>query len=78
MRVTVSIDDEIGREVEQAADEEGISVSAYYAQAAEQLLKQRRRQQAARKLLDAEGTIEYHGDIRTDLDHMRQDDSDRP
>lgn len=78
MRVTVSIDDEIGREVEQAAQEEGISVSAYYARAAEELLKRRRRQQAARALLDAEGTIEYKGDIQADLDEMRQDDPNRP
>lgn len=50
MRVTVSIPDPIGREAEELARERGTSVSALYANAVEELLRQHRRREAIEAL----------------------------
>jgi len=46
MRVTVTIPDEIGTEVERLAAEEGRSVSALYAEAVAMHVRERRRERA--------------------------------
>lgn len=50
MRVTVNIPDSIAAEAENAAPQEGISLSALYAQAVELYLWARRREQAAARI----------------------------
>lgn len=78
MRHSVSIRDEIGEEVEAMAEEEGLSVSEFYARAAESYLKRLRRRRAIDELDQRAGTIEAHGDLEEALDDIREDDPERP
>lgn len=50
MRVTVHIPGPVGEEVEKAAQEEGVSVSALFARAVEKYLGERRRQSAIQRI----------------------------
>ena len=50
MRHSVSIREEIGHEVEAVAEEEGISISEFYARAAEAHLQRIRRRRAIQEL----------------------------
>jgi metal-responsive CopG/Arc/MetJ family transcriptional regulator len=78
MRHSVSIRDEIGKEVEAVAEEEGLSISEFYARAAESYLKRIRRRRAVDELDRRAGTIELRGDLEDVLGEMRRDDSERP
>jgi metal-responsive CopG/Arc/MetJ family transcriptional regulator len=78
MRHSVSIRDEIGKEVESVAEEEGLSISEFYARAAESYLKRIRRRRAVDELDRRAGTIELRGDLDDILGEMRRDDSERP
>jgi metal-responsive CopG/Arc/MetJ family transcriptional regulator len=78
MRHSVSIRDEIGREVESVAEEEGLSISEFYARAAEAHLERIRRRRAVDELDRRAGTIELRGDLEDVLGEMRRDDSERP
>ena len=78
MRHSVSIRDEIGREVESVAEEEGLSISEFYARAAEAHLERIRRRRAVDELDRRAGTIELRGDLDDILGEMRRDDSERP
>jgi metal-responsive CopG/Arc/MetJ family transcriptional regulator len=71
MRHSVSIRDEIGEEVEAVAEEEGLSISEFYARAAESYLKHIHRRRAIDELDRRAGSVEAHGDLR-------QDDPGRP
>lgn len=50
MRVTVTVADDVGREAEEAARAEGLSVSALFARAVEDFLEDRRRRLGARRI----------------------------
>jgi len=78
MRHSVSIRDEIGKEVESVAEEEGLSISEFYALAAEAHLERIRRRRAVDELDRRAGTIELRGDLEDVLGEMRRDDSERP
>lgn len=78
MRHSVSIRDEIGKEVESVAEEEGLSISEFYARAAESYLKRIRRRRAVDELDRRAGTIELRGDLDDILGEMRRDGSERP
>lgn len=77
MRHTVSIRDDIGQEIERVANEEGISISEFYARAAEERLKQIRRRRAIEAFDRRAGTIEIHGDFDEALRKIRQEDPER-
>ncbi len=51
MRVTVHIPDNLGPKLKQAANNEGMSISALTAKAVEEYLKQRRKKAAGNRLL---------------------------
>lgn len=78
MRHSVSIREEIGKEVEAVAQEEGLSISEFYARAAEKQLKRIRRRRAIEDLDRRAGTVDVHGDLGEELRQMRQDDAERP
>lgn len=78
MRHSVSIREEIGKEVEAVAEEEGLSISEFYARAAEKQLKRIRRRRAIEDLDRRAGTVDVHGDLGEELRQMRQDDAERP
>lgn len=78
MRHSVSIQDEIGEEVEAMAEEEGLSVSEFYARAAESYLKRLRRRRAIDELDRRAGTIDAHGDLEEALDDIRRNDPEHP
>jgi len=77
MRHSVTIDDEIGKQVEDAAREQDISISEFYARAAEERVRQLHR----RKIIEAfdrrAGTIEAHEDLDAAIKEMRADDPGR-
>lgn len=78
MRHSVSIREEIGKEVEAVAEEEGLSISEFYARAAEKQLKRIRRRRAIEDLDRRAGTVDVHGNLGEELRQMRQDDAERP
>lgn len=78
MRHSVSIRDEIGEEVEAMAEKEGLSISEFYARAAESYLKRIRRRRAIDELDRRAGTIDAHGDLEEALGDIQQDDPERP
>ncbi len=78
MRHSVSIQDEIGKEVEAMAEEEDLSISEFYARAAESYLKRLRRRRAIDELDRRAGTINAHGDVNEALSSIREDDPERP
>ena len=78
MRHSVSIRDEIGEEVEAVAKEEGLSISEFYARAAEAHLRRIRRCRAIEELDRRAGTAELHGSLGEALGEIRQDDPERP
>lgn len=78
MRHSVSIRDELGKEVESVAEEEGLSISEFYARAAEAHLERIRRRRAVDELDRRAGSIELRGDLEDVLGEMRRDDSERP
>lgn len=78
MRHSVSIHDEIGEEIEVVAEEEGFSISEFYARAAEAYLKQIRQRRAIDELDRRAGSVDLHGDLDESLSDIRKDDSERP
>lgn len=78
MRHSVSIRDEVGKEVEAVAEEEGISISEFYARAAEERLRRIRQRRAIEELDRRAGHIEAHGDIGRALEEIREADAERP
>jgi metal-responsive CopG/Arc/MetJ family transcriptional regulator len=78
MRHSVSIDEEIGKEVEAVAKEEGISISEFCTRAAEQQLKRVRQRRAIEELDRRAGQVEAHGDIDQALEEIREKDTERP
>lgn len=73
MRVTINTPDELAKQVELAAKREGLSVSAYYVQAAQTLL----RQQAFERMNELIGKTEIKDSFDKELADMRQDDPHR-
>jgi metal-responsive CopG/Arc/MetJ family transcriptional regulator len=78
MRHSVSIDEEIGKEVEAVAEEEGISISEFYTRAAEQQLKRVRQRRAIEELDRRAGQVEAYGDIDQALEEVREEGTERP
>ncbi len=78
MRHSVSIREEIGTEIEAVAEEEGISISEFYARAAEEHLQRIRRRRAIQELDRRAGTIDAHGDLDEALRDIREGDPERP
>ncbi len=77
MRHSVSIRDEIGEAAEAVADEEGLSISEFYARAAKAYLKRIRRRRAIDDLDRRTGTIEVQGDLDKVLRDIREEDPAR-
>jgi len=77
MRHSVSIQDETGEAVEAVANEEGLSISEFYARAAEAYLKRIRRRRAVEELDQRAGTIELHGNLDEALRDIREEDPGR-
>jgi len=78
MRHSVSIREDIGKEVEAVAEEEGLSVSEFYARAAEAHLERIRRRRAVDELDRRAGTIDLREDLDDVLGEMRRQDAERP
>ena len=51
-RVTVNVDDEIGAEAEAIAEERGVSVSQFYAEAVERAIREHKRKRALQRIED--------------------------
>jgi metal-responsive CopG/Arc/MetJ family transcriptional regulator len=51
-RVTVNVDDEIGAEAEAIAEERGVSVSQFYAEAVEAAIREHKPQRALQRIED--------------------------
>ena len=77
MRHSVSIQGEIGKEVEAMAEEDR-SISEFCARAAESYLKRIRRRRAIDELDRRAGIIEAHGDLDEALGDIRQEDPELP
>jgi hypothetical protein len=77
MQHEITVPDEIGRAVEAFAEEEGLSVSEFYAEAAKKHLQRLRRQRAAKELKRRAGTIEFHGDVDEALREIREEGKGR-
>jgi metal-responsive CopG/Arc/MetJ family transcriptional regulator len=79
-RVTVNVDDKIGAEAEAIAEERGVSVSQFYAEAVEAAIREHNRQQALQRIEDevmgtgAPVSREEFDEAQRDL---RKDDSQR-
>ena len=78
MRHSVSIREEIGKEVEAVAEDEGISISEFYARAAEQRLRRVRQRRAIEQLDRRAGHVDADGDIDQALEDIREADIERP
>lgn len=78
MRHSVSIREEVGKEVESVAEEEGLSISEFYARAAEAHLERIRQRRAVDELDRRAGAIECQGDLDDALHEIRRGDSERP
>ncbi|MFP4228172.1 MAG: hypothetical protein ACLFTE_05000 [Salinivenus sp.] len=74
----MSIRDEVGEKVETVAEEEGLSISEFYARAAESYLKRLRRRRAIDELDRRAGAIDAHGDLNEALGDIRENDPERP
>lgn len=77
MRVTVSVPDEIDHKVRQLAEEEGVSVSAFYARAVEEHVRERRRQKAISAVRELIGNADISSNFDEELRRMREDDPHR-
>lgn len=79
-RITVSVDEEIGAAAKEIAEERGISISQFYAEAAAEAVKQYRRQKALQRL-DEEVVNTGANVSREEFDaaqeKMRSEDSER-
>jgi hypothetical protein len=74
MRVTVHIPDSLGPTLKQAARHEGVSVSALTAKALESYLKQKRKKEAGKRLLDLIQPGATAADAWDELEKGRIDD----
>ena len=79
MRITVTVPDRVGEEVQRLAEEEGLSVSGIYAQAAESFVAELRKKRALEeieRLIEeadvAPGTAEMIGAMRHEDDHRTE------
>jgi hypothetical protein len=74
MRVTVHIPDSLGPRLKQAAETEGLSLSALTAKALETYLKQKNRRESGTKLLSLISQEVVSPDAWTELERGRDDD----
>jgi hypothetical protein len=74
MRVTVHIPDRLGPSIKQAANDEGLSLSALTAKALEQYLKQRWKRVAGHRLLELVRLGSVAPDAWNELEKGRVDD----
>ncbi len=74
MRVTVHIPDRLGPRVKQAAEDEGLSLSALTAKALEEYLKQKRKREAGNRLLELIRPSSVTPDAWAELEKGRIDD----
>ena len=72
MRVTVSVPDPIGVEAEKAAHEEGLSVSALYARAVDQFIRERRKKRAFEQVDQLIGASDVRSDALEQLERQRE------
>lgn len=72
MRVTVNIPDPIGQQAEEAAQEEGVSVSALFAQAVEKYLEERRRERAIQRINALIGTAHVAPNALEEMERDRK------
>ena len=71
MRVTVSIPDPIGREVEQIAREESTSVSALFTRAVERYIQELRRERAIMRINSLIGKVDIAPNALEELERDR-------
>lgn len=74
MRVTVHIPDSLGPSLKQAAETEGLSMSALTAKALESYLKRKKKKEAAMRLLNLISPDAVSPDAWAELDRGRSDD----
>lgn len=74
MRVTVHIPDNLGPKLKQAAQNEGLSISAFTAKALEEYLKQRRKKAAGNSVLGLIQAGSVTADTWEELERGRSDD----
>jgi hypothetical protein len=74
MRVTVHIPDDLGPKLKQAANNEGLSISALTAKALKKYLAQRRKKTAGSRLLGLIGRDSVTADALEELERGRIDD----
>ena len=74
MRVTVHIPDNLGPKLKQAAQDEGLSISALTAKAVEEYLKQSRKRAAGNRLLGLIRPGSVTPDAWEELEQGRADD----
>lgn len=72
MRITVTVPDQIGRDAEQMAREEGTSVSAFYADAIERWIRELRRQRAVGRVRGLIGASEVAPGASEELSRTRR------
>lgn len=58
MRVSVHVPDDLGAEVKKYAERENVSVSQFYAEAAEAALEERKRREACERISALAGTVD--------------------
>lgn len=78
MRHSVSIRDEVGEEVEAVAEEEVLSISEFYARAAESYLKGIRRRRAIDEIERRAGSVDAHDDLDEALSDIREGNPECP
>ncbi|PSQ96230.1 MAG: hypothetical protein BRD55_07175 [Bacteroidetes bacterium SW_9_63_38] len=79
-RVTVNVDDEIGKEAEAIAKERGVSVSQFYAEAVEAAIREHKRQRALQRIEDevmGVGVPVTREEFDEAQRHLRDDDPQR-
>ena len=74
MRVTVHIPDSLGPRLKQAAENEGLSLSALTAKAVDSYLRQKKKKQAGAKILDLILRDAVASDALEQLEKGRDDD----
>jgi len=74
MRVTVHIPDNLGPKLKDAAQDEGMSLSALTAKALEAYLKQRRKKKSGNRLLDLIHPGSVSPEVWDELEKGRLDD----
>lgn len=73
MRITISISEELEKELREVAKREKRSVSAFVAAILQEYLEERKRRESGYRLLEVAGTVHVAPDIHEQLRKMRKE-----